>query len=126
MSTQSGPITVYGATGYTGKLVAAELASREVPFIVAGRNREKLEALADRLDGPGGKPESHAVATTDPRGLKELFARSGAVIACAGPFSLHGEPVLAAAVEAGTHYLDTTGEQPFVRLAFDTYRPKAL
>ena len=126
MSTQSGPITVYGATGYTGKLVAAELASRGVPFIVAGRNREKLEALADRLDGPGGKPESHAVETSDPRGLTELFARSGAVIACAGPFSLHGEPVLAAAVEAGTHYLDTTGEQPFVRLAFDTYGPKAL
>jgi short subunit dehydrogenase-like uncharacterized protein len=126
MTEDSGPITVYGATGYTGRLVAAELASRGVPFIVSGRNREKLEALADTLDGPGGKPETHAVPNTDARGLLELFSRSGAVIACAGPFSLHGEPVLGAAVEAGTHYLDTTGEQNFIRLAFDQYGPRAL
>jgi short subunit dehydrogenase-like uncharacterized protein len=43
------------------------------------------------------------------------------VIACAGPFTLHGEPLLAAAAETGTHYLDTTGEQPFIKLVFDRY-----
>jgi short subunit dehydrogenase-like uncharacterized protein len=43
------------------------------------------------------------------------------VIACAGPFRLHGEPVLAAALDAVTHYLDTTGEQPFMRLVFERY-----
>ena len=125
MSAEAGPITVYGATGYTGKLVAAELAGREVPFILAGRDRSKLEAVADGLGGPGPKPEVRAVANTDPRGLRELFSRSGAVIACAGPFSLHGEPILAAAVEAGVPYLDTTGEQDFIRRAFDHYGPKA-
>ncbi|MCB0830809.1 MAG: saccharopine dehydrogenase NADP-binding domain-containing protein [Solirubrobacterales bacterium] len=119
------PITVYGATGYTGKLVAAELARREAPFIVAGRNREKLEALADSLGDHGPKPEVHAVPNTDSRGMKELFSRSAAVIACAGPFSLHGEPVLAAAVEAGVPYLDTTGEQDFIRRAFEVYGPRA-
>ena len=124
MSSDAGPITVYGATGYTGRLVAAELASREVPFIVAGRNREKLEALAGSFD-QAVMPEVRAVPNTDARGLVELFSRSGAVIACAGPFSLHGEPVLAAAVEAGTPYLATTGEQNFIRLAFDTYGPRA-
>jgi short subunit dehydrogenase-like uncharacterized protein len=126
MSAEVGPITVYGASGYTGKLVAAELAARDVPFILAGRNREKLEAVADGLPGPGPKPEVRAVANTDARGLRELFSRSGAVIACAGPFSLHGEPVLAAAVEAGTPYLDTTGEQDFIRRAFEVYGPKAV
>ena len=47
------------------------------------------------------------------------------MIACAGPFRLHGEPVLAAAVEARTHYLDTTGEQPFMRKVFEDYGPSA-
>lgn len=125
MSTEKGPITVYGATGYTGRLVAAELGRRKVDFIVAGRSRDKLESLADTFD-PDSTPEVHSVANSDSRGLQELFARSSAVITCVGPFSLHGEPVLAAAVEAGTHYLDTTGEQPFVRKAFDVYGPLAL
>jgi short subunit dehydrogenase-like uncharacterized protein len=47
------------------------------------------------------------------------------VIACAGPFQLHGEPVLAAAVDSATHYLDTTGEQPFMRKVFEEYGPRA-
>ncbi len=125
MSSESAPITVYGATGYTGRLVAAELNRREIPFIIAGRNREKLEALAAGLEGPGPRPAVRAVPNTDPRGLRELFEDSAAVIACAGPFTLHGEPVLAAAVEAGTHYLDTTGEQGFICRAFEVYGPRA-
>lgn len=124
MNSESGPITVYGATGYTGRLVSAEIVNRQVPLIVAGRNREKLEALAASLDAPAGL-EVAAVPNTDARGLRELFGRSAAVIACAGPFSLHGEPVLSACVEAGTHYLDTTGEQDFIRKAFDHYGPRA-
>jgi short subunit dehydrogenase-like uncharacterized protein len=47
------------------------------------------------------------------------------VIACAGPFTLHGEGVLAAAAETGTHYVDTTGEQPFIRMVFERYGPTA-
>jgi short subunit dehydrogenase-like uncharacterized protein len=125
MSEATGPITVYGATGYTGRLVAAELGRRDVDFIVAGRNREKLEALAGSLDS-ARRPEVKAVANHEAGALEQLFAGSSAVIACAGPFTLHGEPVLAAAVEAGTHYLDTTGEQDFIRKAFDEYGPKAL
>jgi short subunit dehydrogenase-like uncharacterized protein len=48
-----------------------------------------------------------------------------AVIACAGPFTLHGEPVLAAAADTGTHYLDTTGEQTFMKMVFDRYGDRA-
>lgn len=125
MSTDTRPITVYGATGYTGRLVAAELARREVPFILAGRNLAKLEALAETLGPAGQEPEIQAIPNTDAAGLRALFSRSGAVIACAGPFTLHGEPVLAAAVETGTHYFDTTGEQDFIRLAFGHWGPKA-
>ena len=124
MTSEAGPITVYGATGYTGRLIAAELAERDVPFIVAGRNQEKLEALAESFD-PGITPEARAIPNTDTKALRDLFSRSSAVIACAGPFSLHGEPILAAAVDADTPYLDTTGEQDFIRKAFDHYGPKA-
>lgn len=115
---QNGPIVVYGATGYTGRLVSHELALRDAEFVVAGRNREKLDLLAAELDPT---PKVAPVALDDGPGLRELLSDASAVIACAGPFSLHGEPVLAAAAETGTHYVDTTGEQPFLRATFDRF-----
>lgn len=122
LSRQRGPIAVYGATGYTGKLVAAELAGSKFPFVLAGRSQAKLDALAAQL---GGDVRTHAVALDDPDGLRSLLTDCAAVIACAGPFSLHGEPLLAAAVDTATHYLDTTGEQTYMRTAFETYGPRA-
>ncbi|MDQ2701073.1 MAG: saccharopine dehydrogenase NADP-binding domain-containing protein [Actinomycetota bacterium] len=119
---QSGPIAVYGATGYTGRLIAAELARSGLDFVLAGRNRAKLEALSEEL---GIDVPLHAIGTGEAAALRELFSGCSAVIACAGPFYLHGEPVLAAAVEAGTPYLDTTGEQLFIRTALDEYGPRA-
>jgi short subunit dehydrogenase-like uncharacterized protein len=115
---QTGPIAVYGATGFTGRLVAAELRRRGARMVLAGRNRAKLEILAEEI---GGEAEPRAVRLEDAAGLRELLQPCAAVIACAGPFSLHGEPVLAAAVDTGTHYLDTTGEQPFMRIVFERY-----
>ncbi len=113
-----GPIAVYGATGYTGRLIAAELDRAQADFVLAGRNREKLDRLAAGLNSPAGV---HAVSLDDSEGLRDLLAGCSAVIACAGPFHLVGEPVMSAAVDTGTHYLDTTGEQPFMRLAWDKY-----
>jgi short subunit dehydrogenase-like uncharacterized protein len=118
LSRQKGPIAVYGATGYTGKLVAAELAAADADLILAGRNREKLEKVASDLDGD---PPISDVALDDAEGLRSLFGDCAAVINCAGPFVKHGEPVLRAAVESATHYLDTTGEQPYMRMAFERY-----
>jgi short subunit dehydrogenase-like uncharacterized protein len=119
---QTGPIAVYGATGYTGRLVAAELRRRGADLVLAGRNRAKLEILAEDLGG--GIPIRDA-SLDDPAALRALLGPCAAVIACAGPFRLHGEPVLAAAVEARTHYLDTTGEQPFMLKVFDDHGPSA-
>ncbi len=122
ISRQRGPIAVYGATGYTGKLVAAELAASGADYVLAGRSAEKLDALAEDL---GGSVETRAVALDDPEGLRDLLTPCAAVIACAGPFSVHGEPVLEAAVDTATHYLDTTGEQTWMRTAFEDYGPRA-
>jgi len=119
---QVGPIALYGATGYTGRLVAAELAAAKADFVLSGRNRGKLESLAEELDG---NVAVQAAALDDDVALRSLLADCAAVIDCAGPFIRHGEPVLRAAVETETHYLDTTGEQAYMRLAFDHYGPEA-
>lgn len=118
---QNGPVAVYGATGYTGRLVAAELSRRGADFVVAGRNRDKLERLAAEVGGP-----PVAVAALDePAALAAAFEPCAAVISCAGPFVLHGEPVVRAAIDSSTAYLDTTGEQPFIRRVFEVHGPAA-
>jgi len=114
---QTGPIAVYGATGYTGRLVAAELRRRGAEFVLSGRNPAKLEILAEEIGGAKTK----TARLDDPASLRDLLDPCAAVISCAGPFQRHGEPVLAAAVETATHYIDTTGEQPFMRMVFDRY-----
>jgi short subunit dehydrogenase-like uncharacterized protein len=113
---QSGPIAIYGATGYTGKLIAAELARDGAELILSGRNRAKLEELSAEL---GGSLRIQVATLDDPDSLRRLLEPCAVVIDCAGPFQLHGEPVLRAAVETGTHYLDTTGEQAYIKLAFE-------
>jgi short subunit dehydrogenase-like uncharacterized protein len=115
---QAGPIVVYGASGYTGKLIAAELTRRGAEIVLAGRNAEKLDRVATGLES---RPATAAVPLDDRAGLRKLLEPAAAVIACAGPFTLHGEPVIEAAAEVGTHYLDTTGEQPFIRDAFERW-----
>ena len=120
-SSQSGPIALYGATGFTGRLIARELQRRGADLILAGRNPAKLEALADELGGAA----TAAASLDDPAGLRELLEPCAAVIACAGPFAQHGEPVVAAAADTATHYIDTTGEQPFMKMVFDRYGARA-
>jgi short subunit dehydrogenase-like uncharacterized protein len=119
---QDGQIALYGATGYTGRLVAAELAAAKADFVLSGRNRSKLDALAADLDG---EATVHAATLSDEVALRSLLSDCAVVIDCAGPFIRYGEPVLRAAVETGTHYLDTTGEQPYMEMAFDRYGAEA-
>jgi short subunit dehydrogenase-like uncharacterized protein len=122
ISRQQGTIAVYGATGYTGRLVTAELADAGADLVISGRNRRKLDALSSEVKG------EVAVRTAnldDPASLRALLADCSVVVDCAGPFVHYGEPVLAAAVETGTHYLDTTGEQSYMKMAFERYGPGA-
>src|SRR5262249_31856567 len=121
-SRQQGPITVYGATGYTGRLVTAELAAAGAELVISGRDRRKLDALAVETKGEvAGKQAT----LDDASSLRTLVADSAVVVDCAGPFVRYGEPVLATAVETRTHYLDSTGEQPYMKLAFERYGPGA-
>src|SRR6185436_14917854 len=112
-----GPIVVYGATGFTGTLVAHELRRRGLEMVLAGRSAEKLARLAEAVGGATAR----SVPLDDPAALRSLLADAAAVIDCAGPFVRYGEPVARAAVEAGTHYVDTTGEQPYMQLRHERY-----
>src|ERR1044072_5543947 len=88
MPPESQPIAVYGATGFTGGLIARELQRRGADFLIAGRDRGKLQHLSEEL---GGAPFK-AVSLDAPAGLRELLEPCSVVLACAGPFGLYGEP----------------------------------
>jgi short subunit dehydrogenase-like uncharacterized protein len=115
-------VVLYGATGYTGRLATDRLLQRGAPFVLAGRNREKLERLS--AERGGGAPVAVA-SVDDPASLQSLLDDARVVINCAGPFTLAGEAVVRAAVETGTHYLDSTGEQPYIRMVFGRFGAEA-
>jgi len=114
----AGPVAVYGATGYTGRLVAREAARRDLPLVLCGRDARKLHAVSDELDA---KVQVHAAGVDDRDALRHALGDCAAVVNCAGPFTRLGEPVVRAAVETGTHYVDTTGEQPYMKRIADRY-----
>lgn len=116
-----GSIAVYGATGFTGRLIAHRLHRAGAPLVISGRNRETLGRLSSEL----GDAPWVAVAADDGTGLRKMLERCSVVIGCAGPFTLYGEELVAAAADTGTHYLDTTGEQPFIRMVFEKYGERA-
>ena len=115
-------IALYGATGYTGHLVASELQRRGADFVLSGRNPAKLERMAAEL---GGGIAVKPASVDDPASLLALLDDCAVVANCAGPFSEIGEQVVAAAIASGTHYVDTTGEQLYIKRIFDAYGARA-
>lgn len=96
---------IYGANGYTGRLVAEEAVARGHRPTLGGRSRGAIEDLARRLDLP-----FEIVDLTDGPGLERVLRHHRAVLHCAGPFSRTFEPMVRSCLAAGTHYLDITGE----------------
>src|SRR5258708_22572473 len=110
-------IVLYGATGFTGSLPAAELVRRRLEVVLGGRSRQRLEHLAEEL---GGLPVRVA-AVDDATALRAMLEGCAVVINCAGPFTGMGEPVVRAAVEAGVHYVDSCGEQGVMQRVFESW-----
>ena len=107
-------LIVFGATGFTGRLVAEYLnrqygANSGVRWAMAGRSLSKLEAVRDLIQAPSSVPLLAADAT-DATALRRLVAGTRAVITTVGPYQLHGEPLLQACVDTGCDYLDLCGE----------------
>lgn len=111
-------IAVYGAGGYTGRLVAAELRRRDIDMVLAGRTRGRLADTAATL-GSDAFPELRVAGIDDPQALAAALEGCDAVISCAGPFTHLGEPVVRAAIAARCHYVDTTAEQLYIQRIFD-------
>jgi len=119
-------IVLLGATGFTGGLVADYLrahAPTGVRLTLAGRSPAKLDAVAAR---PGAAVELVTVDASDPAALRALAERTRVLVTTVGPYILHGDPVVAACAEAGTDYLDLTGEPEFVDLTYLRHHARAV
>lgn len=124
-------LVLFGATGFTGGLTAAYLA-RNVPdgcrWALAGRNLGRLEEVRERLAGidPALADLPLLVAdVTDPGSLAEVAAAARVVATTVGPYVEYGEPLVAACAEAGTDYVDLTGEPEFADLMYVRYHDRA-
>ena len=122
-------IIVYGATGYTGRLVAEYLAKRygvggEVKWAMAGRSAAKLAEVRDLIGAPKETPL--VVADADkPADLEAMVGRAKAIITTVGPYQLYGDGLVAACAAAGTDCLDLSGEPNWMRAVIDAHSETA-
>lgn len=122
-------LIVYGATGYTGRLVAEHLAQRygvggEMKWAMAGRSQAKLEAVRDEIGAPKETPLVVADAA-DPARLDAMVKRAKAIITTVGPYQLYGNELVAACAKAGTDCLDLSGEPNWMRRMIDMHHETA-
>ena len=103
---------LYGANGYTGRLIADLAVAEGARPVLAGRQPAKIHALAERLDCP-----SLAFSLDSPDEIVRNLAGVRAVLHCAGPFCDTARPMLEACLQAGVHYLDITGEYDVIEWA---------
>ena len=109
------PVIVYGASGYTGRLVCEYLREYNIPFIAAGRSAEKLNA-AMKSNVAGIETADYEVVTVPHTvaALTELFKGASVVLNTVGPFAKFGVEVVQACLAAKCHYTDPTGEQDWL------------
>jgi len=96
---------IYGASGYTGELVAREATKRGLKPILSGRSQSKIEPLAKELN-----LIFRTFSLEDKKSLEYTLKEVDFVLHCAGPFSLTSKPMVEACLGLGKHYLDITGE----------------
>lgn len=122
-------VIVYGATGFTGRLVAEYLAQKygvggDVKWAMAGRSSEKLETVRDLIGAPADTPLVVADAN-DPESLKAMVKRAKCVLTTVGPYQLYGETLLSACADAGTDYVDLCGEPNWMGDMIEKYSDAA-
>src|SRR5678816_1209969 len=115
-------LILFGATGFTGRLVADYLKRSAEPgpvlWAIAGRSRDKLEALGLGVPIVVGD-------ALDPAAVRAMASRTTAVCTTVGPFARYGSELVAACAEAGTHYCDLTGEVQWMRRMIDAHHERA-
>ena len=118
------PVVVYGASGYTGRLICEYLREYHVPFLAAGRNGKRVEEVCQGV--PGIETADYEVAEVEDNvaALTELFRGAKVVCNTVGPFISYADTAVEAALAAGCHYLDTTGEQDWAMHAKSVWSEK--
>jgi len=124
MAEREHDVVVFGATGFTGALTAEYLSgvSGAGHWAIAGRSRDKLERLRERLSAD---VPMVVADVNDPASLRAMAESTGVVITTVGPYINYGEPLVAACAAAGTHYVDLTGEPEFVDLMWLRHHEQA-
>ena len=120
-------VVVFGATGFTGQLVAEYMAERyppagELRWAIAGRSQAKLDAIAAGLPG---EIECLVADSANAEDMRTLAARTRVVCTTVGPYAKYGSELVAACVEEGTHYCDLAGEIHWMRRMIDTHQSAA-
>ena len=123
-------VIIYGASGYTGRLVAEYMqkqygAGGAVKWAMAGRSEEKLAAVRDEIGVSSDIPLVVADAS-DPAQVKAMAERAKCICTTVGPYQLYGEPLVAACVETGTDYVDLCGEPGWMHQMINAYETKAM
>jgi short subunit dehydrogenase-like uncharacterized protein len=121
-------IVVYGASGFTGRLVAEYLAAEyrggDLKWAIAGRTLDKLASVRDAIGAPHDLPLIAADAG-DPASLEAMVGRTASVLSTVGPYQLYGSGLVAACAAGGTDYLDLCGEPIWMRQMIDAHEAEA-
>jgi short subunit dehydrogenase-like uncharacterized protein len=115
------PVIVYGASGYTGRLVCEYLREYNVPFVAAGRDKARIQEAMDKVPGIDTVEHEIIEVAHDVEPLAELFDGARVVLNTVGPFAQYGREVVEACIASGCHYLDTTGEQDWLIICDEEY-----
>src|SRR5579859_3457451 len=122
-------IVVYGATGFTGRLVAEYLATHysndaSLRWAMAGRSVDKLKSVRDAIGARADTPLIVADAD-DPTSLRAMIDQTRSIVTTVGPYLLYGNELVAACAASGADYFDLCGEVPWMRRIIDTHQATA-
>jgi short subunit dehydrogenase-like uncharacterized protein len=121
-------VVLYGATGFVGRQTIRHFVDRAPPglrWAVAGRSAQRLERAIAHCGADASRVGVVVADAHDEAALDALAARTSVVASTAGPFALHGSALVAACVARRTHYVDITGETPWVRDLIDAHHERA-
>src|SRR5215212_3678396 len=111
-------IVLFGATGYTGQLLAERLVARGERPVLAGRDPERLKRLAQRL---GADLETMRADVYRQNSVFALVEEGDVLVSTVGPFAKYGDPAIRAAIAAPATYMDSTGEPTWIRRVFEEF-----
>ena len=130
MSEREFDVIVYGATGFTGHLVAEYLigkygAEKDLRWAIAGRSEEKLRSVRRELGAAAEHLPIIVADSADAAALAAMAARTKVVLTTVGPYALYGSQLVAACADNGTDYCDLAGEVQWIRKMIDTHQERA-